>query len=86
MWCWVIQGDGMMQVDSNEVQQVKTLIRYSEARSAGRVVGCHNLHFLNMPFYETGLPPELHCREAAIFVSQPALYRSTGTQPYSPLL
>lgn len=42
------------QVDSSEVQQVKTLIGYSEARSAARVVGCHSLHFLDMPFYKTG--------------------------------
>jgi LmbE family N-acetylglucosaminyl deacetylase len=58
-----------MQVDSDEVQHVKTQIRYSEARSAARVVGCHNLHFLNMPFYETGLPFYLDCTEAARFLS-----------------
>ena len=45
-----------MQVDSKEVQQIKSLIRSSEARSAARVCGCNidNLHFLDMPFYETG--------------------------------
>lgn len=44
------------QVDSREVQQIKSLIRSSEARSAARVCGCDisNLHFLDMPFYETG--------------------------------
>ncbi|KAK9823424.1 hypothetical protein WJX72_002667 [[Myrmecia] bisecta] len=44
------------QVDSEEVQKIKTLIRYCEARAAGRTCGAKvdNLHFLDMPFYETG--------------------------------
>lgn len=45
-----------MQVDSPLLQQVKTLIRYSEARSAAGVCGVpyDHCHFLDMPFYETG--------------------------------
>lgn len=44
------------QVDSEEVQKIKTLIRREEARSAGRYCGLkmQNVHFLEMPFYETG--------------------------------
>ncbi|MHC5023154.1 MAG: glucosamine-6-phosphate deaminase [Planctomycetota bacterium] len=44
------------QVDSPEVQQIKALIRRGEARAAGRYCGLplENLHFLDMPFYETG--------------------------------
>jgi glucosamine-6-phosphate deaminase len=44
------------QVDSLEVQQIKTLIRRGEARAAGRACGlpADRLHFLDMPFYETG--------------------------------
>ena len=44
------------QVDSNEVQKIKALIRRGEARAAGRYCGLPlaNLHFLDMPFYETG--------------------------------
>ncbi len=44
------------QIDSPEVQRIKTLIRYGEARAAGRQCGLpeENLHFLDMPFYETG--------------------------------
>jgi glucosamine-6-phosphate deaminase len=44
------------QVDSHEVQQVKTLIRRGESRAAARACGVpvDNLHFLDMPFYETG--------------------------------
>ncbi|MCY2929376.1 MAG: glucosamine-6-phosphate deaminase [Planctomycetota bacterium] len=44
------------QVDSPEIQQLKAMIRRGEARSAGRLCGLklENLHFLDMPFYDTG--------------------------------
>jgi glucosamine-6-phosphate deaminase len=44
------------QVDSAEVQQIKSLIRRGEARAAGRSCGIpeSRLHFLDLPFYETG--------------------------------
>jgi glucosamine-6-phosphate deaminase len=44
------------QVDSPEVQMIKTLIRRCEARAAGRGCGVprERLHFMDMPFYETG--------------------------------
>jgi len=44
------------QVDSTEVQQIKGLIRRGEARAAGRDCGVpyENLHFLDLPFYDTG--------------------------------
>jgi glucosamine-6-phosphate deaminase len=44
------------QVDSPEIQKIKRLIRRGEARAAGRFCGVplENLHFLDMPFYETG--------------------------------
>jgi glucosamine-6-phosphate deaminase len=44
------------QVDSAEVQTIKTIVRRSEARAAGRCCGLENdrLYFLDMPFYETG--------------------------------
>ena len=44
------------QVDSPEVQNIKTLIRRGEARAAVRYCGvpASQLHFLDMPFYETG--------------------------------
>jgi glucosamine-6-phosphate deaminase len=51
------------QIDSPEVRQVKALIRQGEARAAARVCGVpvERLHFLALPFYETGtvrkLPP-----------------------------
>ncbi|MCP4376596.1 MAG: glucosamine-6-phosphate deaminase, partial [bacterium] len=44
------------QVDSEEVLMLKTAIRCSEASAAGRYCGlpADHMHFLNMPFYETG--------------------------------
>jgi glucosamine-6-phosphate deaminase len=44
------------QVDSEEVQKIKGLIRRGEAKAAGRYCGVpeERLHFLDMPFYETG--------------------------------
>ncbi|RSK37685.1 glucosamine-6-phosphate deaminase [Hymenobacter metallilatus] len=44
------------QVDSEEVQQIKGLIRRGEAKSACRYAGVpdSNIHFQDLPFYETG--------------------------------
>ena len=43
-------------VDSEEVKMIKGLIRKSEARAGCRYVGIEDdhMHFLNLPFYETG--------------------------------
>ena len=45
------------QVDSPEIQRIKGLIRRGEAKAGCRYVGISddNAHFLDMPFYETGL-------------------------------
>lgn len=44
------------QVDSEPVQKIKGLIRRGEAKAAGRYCGIpyEQLHFMDMPFYETG--------------------------------
>ncbi len=44
------------QIDSSEVQQIKTLIRRCEAIAGARCCGVpgEQLHFMEMPFYETG--------------------------------
>ncbi|MCH2203711.1 MAG: glucosamine-6-phosphate deaminase [Fuerstiella sp.] len=44
------------QVDIPEIQKLKTIIRRGEARAAARMCGVPNgrLHFLDLPFYETG--------------------------------
>ncbi|MBS1559193.1 MAG: glucosamine-6-phosphate deaminase [Bacteroidetes bacterium] len=43
--------------DSDAVRSIKGLIRVSEAKNTCRFVGVpqENIHFLNMPFYETGM-------------------------------
>ncbi len=44
------------QVDSDEIKEIKGLIRRNETKAAGRYCGLpeEKLHFLDMPFYETG--------------------------------
>lgn len=44
------------QVDSKEVRKIKGLIRRGEARAGARYCGLEDdhIHFLNLPFYETG--------------------------------
>jgi glucosamine-6-phosphate deaminase len=51
-----LKGKQPGQVDSEEVRRIKTLIRRGEARAAARHCGIPltRLHFLDMPFYETG--------------------------------
>ncbi|WP_081990492.1 glucosamine-6-phosphate deaminase [Sporocytophaga myxococcoides] len=43
--------------DIDEVRQIKGLIRVSEAKATCRFVGIpdSNVHFMNLPFYETGM-------------------------------
>lgn len=45
------------EVDTPEMQQLKGLIRRGEARAGARICGVHdeNLHYLDLPFYETGV-------------------------------
>lgn len=51
-----LENKGPGQVDSKEVLTVKGLIRRGEAKAGGRYVGIpdEQMHFLDMPFYETG--------------------------------
>ena len=44
------------QVDSDEIKEIKGLIRRNETKAAARYCGIpeNKLHFLDMPFYETG--------------------------------
>lgn len=45
------------QKDTTEIRYIKGMIRRTEARAACRYVGVkeENMHFMNLPFYETGL-------------------------------
>lgn len=44
------------ELDVEEVQKIKALIRWSEAKAGAEQVGCRaeHLHFLDLPFYRTG--------------------------------
>lgn len=52
-----LKKKGPGQIDSPEVLKIKGLIRRGEAKAGGRYVGIpdEQMHFLDMPFYETGL-------------------------------
>jgi len=56
------------QVDSPEIQRIKTLIRRGEAKSACRYIGLtdEKAHFLDMPFYETGMVKKKPISEADV--------------------
>jgi len=63
------------QVDIPEVQKVKALIRKEEARAACRFVGVpeDHIHFLDMPFYETGRVKKSPLTEADFRIVQDLL-------------
>lgn len=52
-----IQSKKAGKADTPEVQKIKGLIRRAEAKAGARYVGIPdaNMHFLDMPFYDTGL-------------------------------
>jgi glucosamine-6-phosphate deaminase len=58
------------EVDSPELQRIKALVRRSEARAAAKYSGVQprNIHFLDMPFYETGRVKKKPLSEADIQV------------------
>ncbi|MCC7146820.1 MAG: glucosamine-6-phosphate deaminase [Phycisphaeraceae bacterium] len=73
------------QVDSDEVQKIKSLIRRGEARSAARYCGLkpQNVHFLDMPFYETGRVRKKPLSEADIQIIVELLEKTQPHQIYA---
>jgi glucosamine-6-phosphate deaminase len=73
------------QPDAHEMQQIKTLIRRSEAIAAGRQAGisADRLHFLNMPFYETGAVRKKPISEADIKIIEDILEEIRPHQIYA---
>ena len=63
-----LQKKGPGQLDSEEVLKIKGLIRRGEAKAGGRYVGIpdEQMHFLDMPFYETGAVKKKPLSEADI--------------------
>jgi glucosamine-6-phosphate deaminase len=72
------------EVDSTQVQRIKTLVRRGEARAAGRACGAteSNLHFLDMPFYETGRVRKSALSDADIRICVELLERFEPHQVY----
>ena len=73
------------QVDSPELQQVKGLIRRTEARAAAVFSGVkeENVHFLDMPFYETGRVRKAPLSEADIKITMDLLEKVKPHQVYA---
>ncbi len=63
-----LENKGPGQIDSPEVLSIKGLIRRGEAKAGGRYVGIpdEQMHFLDMPFYETGAVKKKPLGEADI--------------------
>jgi glucosamine-6-phosphate deaminase len=55
-------------VETNELRQIKAAIRRGEAKAACRFIGVpeENIHFMNLPFYETGTVKKNPATEADI--------------------
>jgi len=53
---FILQDKKESDLDTREILEIKALIRRGEAKAACRYMGLpsKNIHFLNLPFYETG--------------------------------
>jgi glucosamine-6-phosphate deaminase len=73
------------QVDSGEVQQIKALIRRCEAISGARCCGVpsERLHFMELPFYETGRVKKKPLGEADLRLTVELLQRVQPHQIYA---
>ncbi|MBX3383502.1 MAG: glucosamine-6-phosphate deaminase [Phycisphaeraceae bacterium] len=71
--------------DSPELQRIKGLIRRTEARAAARYSGVRmeNIHFLDLPFYETGRVKKKPLGEADIQITMDLLERVRPHQVYA---
>jgi glucosamine-6-phosphate deaminase len=65
------------QVDSPEIRAIKGLIRRGEARATCRYVGIkdENIHFLNLPFYETGVIEKKPMSEQDVVITNELLQK-----------
>src|SRR4051794_20353121 len=73
------------EVDSPELQQIKGLIRRTEARAGARYSGVkeQNIHFLDLPFYETGRVKKAPLGEADIQITMDLLEQVKPHQIYA---
>ena len=80
-----IQTKSPGQVDSPEVQAIKGLIRRTEARAAAKYSGValDRIHFLDMPFYETGKVKKKPLGEDDITITMDLLEQGKPHQIYA---
>jgi glucosamine-6-phosphate deaminase len=80
-----LQKKGPGQIDSEEILKIKGLIRRGEAKAGGRYVGIpdEQMHFLDMPFYETGAVKKKPISEADIQVIIEILEKVKPHQVYA---
>lgn len=73
------------QVDTPELQRIKGLIRRTEARAAARYSGVkpENIHFLDLPFYETGRVKKKPVGAADIAITMELLEKVKPQQIYA---
>ncbi len=73
------------QVDSDQVQRIKGLIRRGEAREGARCCGVpdEHLHFLDLPFYQTGRIKKSPISEADISITVDLLREIQPHQIYA---
>ncbi len=72
------------EIDSPDLQRIKRLMRRSEARAAARYSGVkpENIHFLDMPFYETGRVKKRPLSERDVELCQELIERVRPHQLY----
>ncbi|MBS1604672.1 MAG: glucosamine-6-phosphate deaminase [Bacteroidetes bacterium] len=72
------------QADTEEIRQIKGLIRRCEARATCRYVGLpdERIHFMNLPFYETGTVEKKPMGEADILLTMELLREIRPHQVY----
>jgi len=70
--------------DSDTVLMLKGLIRWSEAKSAAGVCGCReeHLHFLDLPFYQTGVVKKKPISEEDVRLVRELIERVEPSQVY----
>ncbi|HEY0651743.1 MAG TPA: glucosamine-6-phosphate deaminase [Chryseosolibacter sp.] len=80
-----IREKGPGQNDSDDVLKIKGLIRRGEAKAGGRYVGIPDdqMHFLDMPFYETGAVKKKPLGEADIKVVMDIIEKVKPHQIYA---
>jgi glucosamine-6-phosphate deaminase len=72
------------EIDTNEIRQIKGLIRRCEAKATCHYVGLgdENIHFLNLPFYETGTIEKKPMGEEDVVITMELLRRIKPQQVF----